>query len=480
MVAFANESEMRFALCDAVARCQARRLRETVAVAPLPAAIVVILVVLAPIALVRVGRAIGSELAGAVDTGGVADALVVGPLLAAAVAGAALAVSLPGRPALGQQVAAGPCTHLAAIASGLLVPGLIGALAVLPSLVAVSVALAHELPGGAAAGAALVLATVAGVPAGAVLAEGGLAAARGRPARSLAVGGGVIAWAATSAGFPTTTPGAAVLGPVAPVGAALRGTGSAWPALAAASGAAVALALAWIALAATRPEKRWRVRGPSRNLVRGGRRAIPSAVAVLLARRDDVRLAAVAAMGFGVAGTTIATSAAAPQPTPFLLATTTTLLGSILCPLVLCGVLLHGRWLWVGGPRDRRLVTLAACLVGLVASALPVVVVGALATAVSGASLSALGVVAAFVLVGSAAALLAGALVPWNGEGVGDQLTTFAALAAVAIATSLGVGVAGPRLVSLGVPAAAVVVVVCGFSAVGALGAVGRRLGGTA
>ncbi len=85
-----------------------------------------------------------------------------------------------------------------------------------------------------------------------------------------------------------------------------------------------------------------------------------------------------------------------------------------------------------------------------------------------GASSSALGVVAAFVVVGSAAALLAGALVPWSGEGVGDQLTTFAALAAITIAGSLVVGLVAPRLVSFGLPDAVVAVVVCGAS-------VGRR-----
>ena len=40
----------------------------------------------------------------------------------------------------------------------------------------------------------------------------------------------------------------------------------------------------------------------------------------------------------------------------------------------------------------------------------------------------------------AATAQLAGALVPWSSQGVGDQLTTFAALAAIAIATSLAVG----------------------------------------
>lgn len=463
---------MRSPLCDAVARCHARRLGKTVATAPLPAAIVAILVVLSPLALVRVGRAVGGALAGVVDTGGVADALVLGPVLAATVAGAALAVSLPGRSALGQQVAAGPCRGRAAIVAGLLVPALIGALTVLPSLVAACVALSRELPGGQTAGVALAVAAIAAVPAGAIVAEGALAAARGRRRRSLVIAGGTLAWAVTGAAS-----GVAPLGPLAPVGAALRGSGSAWFALAAACGAAVALALAWVTLAATRPEKRSRPARPARRLVRRGRFPVPAAVAVLLMRRDDVRLATTGALGFGAAGIAIAAAAAAPAPTPFLLATTTALLGSILCSLAVCGLLLNGRWLWIGGPGDRRVIGLAACLVGLTGSAFPVAVVGTGAMAASGASWTAVGGVAAFVVVGSAAALLAGALVPWSDEGVGDQLTTFAAFAAIVIAASLMIGLVAPRLVSLGLPDVAVVVVVCGASMGAARHALGRRLG---
>ena len=466
---------MRSALCKAVARCHARRLGKTAATAPLPTAIVATLVVLAPLALARVGRAVGGELAGAMGTGGVADALVLGPMLAAAVAGAALAVSLPGRSALGQQVAAGPCGGIAAIVAGLLVPALIGALTVLPSLVTTCVALTRELSGGVTAGVALAVATLAAVPAGAVVAEGALAGTRGRRRRSLLVAGGALAWLVTGAAAGTVS-----LGPFAPVGAALRGSGSAWLALAVASGAAGALALAWVALAAIRPEKRSRTARLTLRLVRGGRFPVPAAVAVLLTRRDDVQLATTGAFGFGVAGIAIAALAAAPAPTPFLLATTTALLGSILCSLAVWGVLLHGRWLWAGGPGDRRLIGLAACLVGLTGSAFPVAVVGTGAMVASGASWSAVAVVAAVVVVGSAAALLAGALVPWSAGGVGDQLTTFAAFGAIAIATSLLVGLVAPRLVSLGLPDAVVVVLVCSAPMGVALHALGCRLGAAA
>jgi hypothetical protein len=459
-------------LSEAVARCQARRLAKTVAAAPLPSVIVAILVVLAPLAVARVGHAVGHELAAAVGAGAVSTALVVGPALAACVAGAALAVSLQGRSSLGQQVAAGPGGGIAAIAACLLLPALIGVLCVLPSLFAVCVALADELPGGRTAGVALVAATMAAVPAGAIVAEGAMAATRRRRRRSILIAGGALAWAATGAAA-----GVAALGPLAPVSAALRGSGSAWLGLAAASGTAFALAVVWVLLAGTRPERAVHSVGPTMRLVRGGWFTAPAALAVLLARRDDVRLATIGALGFGAAGVAIAVAAGAPAPTAFMLATTTALLGAILCSLAVCGVLLHGRWLWVGGPVARRVIGLVACLVGLAGSVLPVAVVGAGATAVSGATWSAVGVVTAFVVVGCGAALLAGTLVPWNREAVGDQMTTFAALAAIAIAMSLVVGFIAPRLVSHGVPDAVVVVLFCVASIGGALLAVTRRLG---
>ena len=99
---------MHSTLCEAVARCHLRRLRGVAAAAPLPAAIVALVVVTAPVVLFRLGGAVGDEVAGSIGTAGVSDALVLGPLLAAAVAGAALAVAAPPRSALGYQVAAGP------------------------------------------------------------------------------------------------------------------------------------------------------------------------------------------------------------------------------------------------------------------------------------------------------------------------------------------------------------------------------------
>lgn len=462
---------MRFGLCSAMARCHVRRLRRAAAGAPVPAALVTILVALAPLALWRVGRAVGTELAGVVNAGGVVDALVLGPLLAAAVAGAALAVSLPTRSALGAQVAASPGGEIAAFAAGLLVPALMSALIVLPSLATVCIALALQFPGGGVAGVALGVATVAAVPAGAILAEGVLAAARGRRRILLASAAGAVVWAAVGAML-----GAA--GPLAPVGAALRGQGSEWGALALAAAAALVLDLIWVALAAGRPEGRPRRARPGRRLGPREWCPMPVAVAAVVTRRGDVRLAALSALGFGAAGVAIAVAASAPAPAPFLLATTTALLGSMVCALSVCGVLVGGRWLWLGASTDKGAIVAAACCVGVVGSALPVGLVGVGAMLASDFSSSAAGVVAAVVVVGSALALIAGALVPWSGGGLGDQLSSFAAFAAIAIVASLLVGLVVPRLTSLGLPDPLAVVLVCGASIGAALAAVRRRLDG--
>jgi hypothetical protein len=462
-------------LSDAVARCQARRLRQMAVRAPLPTALVVALVAVAPFALARVGEAVGSDLSAAVANRAVANAVVLGPLLAAAVGGAALAVCLPGRSALGLQVAAGPVGAVAAVLAGLLVPAIVCCVAVLPLVMSLCSAIGAQLPGGWTAGAALGCAVIAAVPVGAVVAEAALAAARGCAGRALLVAIGALAWVVAGSAL-----GGAALGPLAAVGGALSGVGSAWLAVAAAGGTAVALGYAWVVLAAARPggtsssaQRGWR-------LVRGERSARPLAIAVLLGRRDDVRLAIVAALGFGALGVTVALIGGSPAPTPFLLGTTTALLGSVVVPLSVGGILLAGRWLWIGAPVRPLGLAFAACLAGLVGTALPVVVVGSGATVVSGVSARTVAGVAAFTVVGSAAALQAGTIVPWSGERMGDQLTSFAALAAVAVATSLTVGLCAPRLVAVGIPSVLVVALVCGASLGIGCHALGRRLGGAA
>ena len=386
-----------------------------------------------------------------------------------------LAATAPTRSALGAQVAAGPSSDLTALAAGLMVPTLLSALIVLPCLICACVALAVELQGDRVAGLALAFAIVAGLPCGALIAEGARAAACGLKTRPLVIAAGALAWPVVG-----LASGSAALGPLAPVGQALRGSGSSWLALALAVATTVILGLAWMPLAAARPEKRSRSVGSRRKPSPRSRMSFPGALVALVSRRDDVRLATGGAAGFGLTGGAIAIAAAAPAPAPFLLATTTALLGSIVCSLAVCGVVVAGGWLWLGAPGARRPIAAVCCCIGLGASALTVAAVGAAVACTSGASWNAAGVVAALVVAGSAVAVTAGAAVPWGGTGLGDQLSSFAAFAAIAVVTSFGVGLTAPRLVALGLPDPAAVVLVCGVAIALALLALEQRLEATA
>jgi hypothetical protein len=446
---------VRSPLSDAVVRCQARRLRRTAATGPLPASLLAIAVAVAPIVFVHLGRALAGELAGAAASADVAAAVVLGPVLAAAVAGAAFASSLPERESYGGQIATAPFDATAGVVAVIVVPVVALAVVVVPSLVAASLGLGAGLPGGLTAGLALAGAVLAALPAGACVAEGALALARRRRRRALAVAAGALGWLAAGAAL-----GSAPLGPLAACGTALRGALPAPLALAVSGAVGTGLALAWVALAAGRPPRAGRHARRGRALVRGRSTALPVALASLLARRSDVKAGAALAVAFGAAGAAVAVLAAAPAPAAFLLGTTTALLGSVLCALAIGGALVAGRWLWAATPRGCDAVARSAVLVSLVGSAAPVALVGLGAGLASGAPRGSVGAVAGVVVAGASLAVVAGALVPWQ-EGAADQLTTFAAFAALALAVSLGVGLSAPRLVSVGVPDAVVLALVC-------------------
>lgn len=463
---------MRFELCRAVARCQGRRLLEAIRSAPLPAAIVASLIVIAPIALARVGATLGDELAPTSAMPGVATALVLGPCLAAAAAGAVVAISSPTRAGLGQQIAAGPCGDRSAIVAPLLLPALLATVFVLPSLVALTVSLAGPLPGGHGAGLALSAAVLAAVGVGAVTTEGAQIAARGSLRGLLAFGVGVGAWLVLGKAM-----GMTALGPLAPVGFALRGVLSPWIALATACAGAVGLGYAWLVVVSRRPEPRPRT-SRRRHFDAAWRFPISASASSLVTRRTDVRRASVAALGFGLTGALVAIVAGSASPGPFLLATTTTLLGSLVPALALFGILVSGSWVWLAAPRGLGSLAAKAWLVGLVAAVIPVGFVGVCTAIASGADGSTAGVVAVLVLMGTAVATITGSLVPWRGDGIGDQLSAVAAFMAVALATSFAIGLVAPRLTTLGLPDPGVAIVLCGFFSLGANAILVRRLRG--
>src|SRR3954453_12859851 len=183
-------------LCEAVARCHLSRLRGLAAPAPLPGAVFALVIAAAPFVLFRLGGPVGAEVADSAGSTTVAEGLVLGPLLAAAVAGATLAVVAPARSALGNQIAAGPAGAVAAVIALVVVPVTAGSVVLVPSLVAVCAGLAGALPGGMVPVLALAAATLAAVPPGAVVAEAALGAGRGQHRRSLAVLAGGLGWVA--------------------------------------------------------------------------------------------------------------------------------------------------------------------------------------------------------------------------------------------------------------------------------------------
>jgi hypothetical protein len=198
-------------------------------------------------------------------------------------------------------------------------------------------------------------------------------------------------------------------------------------------------------------------------------------VVSLVARRTDVRRATGAALGFGLAGVAVAVLAGSASPGPFLLATTTTLLGSLVPALALFGLLAAGSWAWLAAPAGLRSLSATAWLVGLLAAAFPVGVVGVAAGLVSGVDRAAIGVVVVLVVMGVAVATITGSLVPWR-EGAGGQVSAVSAFMAVALATSFVVGLVAPRLTTLGLPGPGVAVLLCGSFSLLTNATLARRL----
>ncbi len=447
-------------LCEAMLRCHARRLRERAAAAPLLAVVIVLALGAAPVVLARMGASVGERLAATGLESRIAEAVVLGPVLAAMALGAAFALTLPGRSELASHVAAAPIASTAVVVATLVPLTLTGAVCAIPSAVAVCLGVGSALPGGSSGGLAVAAGCAAAIPAGALVTEVVLGAARGRrwplPAL-LAVSGG---W-----GLLGAAAGSVPLGPLALCAGALAGSSSAVLALVVSAVVTVGLASAWLVLAASRPPARVGKSRSTRQLVRFRPLVLEAAMTVLLTRRREARVAALAALAFGGCGVVVARIASASPPAGFLLATSTALLGSVVASLMTTGVLLDGAWCWRRAPIHRSRVATGSVTVAASLTALPVVLVGIVAAAVCGATPATIGVVLAITAVAAACGLVAGCVLPWHRSGAGDQLASFAVFAAIAIAASLVVGVIGPRLVVVGLPGPVVVVGLCGTAA---------------
>jgi hypothetical protein len=463
---------MAWLICRAVLRCQRRRAGVVLRSAPLAGGLLVALAAAAPFALARVGGALGGALQPALADVDVARALTLAPVLAGSACGAAVGVASVGRHALGQQLAAGPVGARAALLACVLAPAGVLAACCLPAALGLTLPLGSASPGGAVAGVGIVGAALAAAPWGAVLSEA-VVQLGGGATRLIVV---VIPTAAVWAGIGVAL-GAPALGPLALVAASLAGNEHPAEALGAAALTGCAGTAAWLELAARRPERRARVRGFGRCRVAGPLvTALPLSAGVLLARRRDLRFGLLAAVAFGLGGVALAQSTGAPAPAPLQLGVSSALLGAALVPLAVGGALLAGRWTWVCAPRHRLLPCAALCTASamlLSTTAGGVAVVAGLVSGAPSRALIELGLVAVLV---AAAATLAGAIVPWRGITMGDQVASFGAFAAAAGGLSAAAGFAGPRLVAAGLPdAAAAVWVLVSMSVLG-VGALVVRL----
>ncbi len=464
---------MAWLLSRHVLRCQRRRVVSALRAWPLAGALAPVLVAASPLVAWRAGRALGSLLQPVLDDAGLATLVVLGPISAGAAAGAVLCLTSPGNRALGSQLAALPVGARSLLVATVVVPAFAAAALALPAALAFAVAFGAESPGGPTAGVALVAGTLVGAATGAAVAESVLHAAAGERRRGVS---GALAAAAAwgAAGWLQQEP---LAGPLALAGAALSGRGNAVAALGVALAAAVLYGAAWLELAARRSERVT----PGR-VARHRRRpgpavpALPAAAMLLLGRRRDVRLALLAGVGLGLAGVALAQRSRVPAPGPLHLGVGSTLLAAAFAPLVVGGLLTTGRWAWACAPRGRLLlcsVFVAAAQLAALVALTPVLTAAAL---VSEAPARAVGEVVLVACGLAAAAALAGALVPWRGATMGDQMASFAALAACAGAFSVSIGTAGPRLAAAGIPDAAAAVALLAACTCVSLAAIVRRL----
>lgn len=464
---------MAWQLSRAVLRCQCRRALAAWRSAPLPGALLLAVAAASPYLLWRAGHALGIVLEPVLREPEAAGLLGVAPAVGGATAGAALCVTATGRRSLGLQIAALPVGARSALVATCVAPAVAVLVLGLPAALALVLALGASSPGGAVAGTGFLAGALAGAAGGAVVTESILHAWAGARRRgAVALLALCAAWSGAGALL-----GSAALGPLAPLGASLAGSTDAVAAPAVAVVAAVCGGVAWLELAARRPERvppapaatGRRVAGPLAT-------ALPLAALALLLRRRDVRLASFAATGFGLGGVVLASRAEVAAPGPLHLGASSTLLGAALTPLAVGGCLVAGRWAWACAPRLRVLPCAALVLaasVALFGALAPVLVVAAV---VSGAPAYALAEVWLVALGTAAAAVLAGALVPWRGITMGDQVACLAAFAACAGLYSAVAGVTGPRLVAWGLSDGAAAGCVIAVGAAVSLGAALRRL----
>lgn len=408
------------ALCSAVARCLLRRVH------PVVLAVAATGVVLVTVVAHRAGLAGAGLLGAALVNETVARALTLAFALPCLAAGAALGATLGPRSGFGAQLASSPVAPAALRAASLAPVLVLIVVTTGPPVLAAVVPVALASPGGLAAALALA-ATVC-----CALAAGGTVAGAARTRRPRAA---VFAAAALAA-----------LG--ATVEAATRSLGGVTWTVPVTLALAVGASAAWLVVADDSDPRGRAGHGRQTALGRGRFDRAPagaaaSALALLLTRRFDLRIALLGAVAAGCAGGAVARVGGADASTTALLAACGAVLAAAPAGLAVGGAVADGAWFWRRAPEQASRLASALAL-GAAAVSWPVLGAALGLAAVVGPHHGQPEVTAAGVLVvGWACALGAGALAPWRRVGVATQAASVSAFA-------LAAGLAAAALPRLG------------------------------
>lgn len=431
---------MAWPLFDAVLRCLWRRGRSFALRAPLPAAVIAAVLVLAPLALARATSSVARASAAALADPQATRIIALALLVPAAAAGAAASRLVPAAERLGAAVVAAPVRRgPAALAAAL--PTLLAALAFVPLATSVAVPFALASPGGLPAAAALGAGVAAAVAVGAAAAQLADRARRG-DAAGVAL---VVGLASAGLGL-----GVAVAGdPAALLAEVLAGRAGAGAATLDAAVVLVAATVVWGLALRLRPagaRRRGRLRRLRAPL---GRLPLLSLALLVLLRRAEPRGAVAAGALLGLGGALLGRVVGLDADAALLLGLTSVLASAAVAPLAVGGAVTSLRWVIGIAPVDRTRVAVAWLAAAATATTLSLLPLVCLAAAEGVLTARSLGAFALGILLATGCGVLAGSIAVWRPGAIGDQTLALGLLAVVAAgagALALGGAWVGDRI----------------------------------
>jgi hypothetical protein len=431
----------------------------------------------APPLLWRVGSATGEAAGPALGNEAAARALVFGTSLAAAVGGVVVALAAPRLSALGPQLAAVPVGQRAASLALVAIPAVIVGGAATPGMLALLVPIGAAGPAGVPGGLVLAASGLAGAVVGAAAAETARAARARSPLALAAAAVVAVPWLVTR-----SWPGLGRGGLADLPALAVAGRETTPAALAVTIGTAVLGAIAWLVAAGVPPRHACRRRARERSGLllprRAGACAFEAARRVLW-RRGEMRAAA-AGLALGLAGAVAGLLLDAPPALVLAQAAAAPILAGALAPVAAAGLARRGGHVWSIAPAGTWRPAVAWSAAALLLHALLVaVVVGACVPLAGARAGDAAGALQGATLAGTAG-LLAGAVVPWQGDRLGDQLVSLAAFGCAAVLAGGLVAAAASPLGAAGLPPVAAAVATTAALAAGGATGLRCRLDGAA